>query len=337
VETTELKPFRRIATEEGFSAEPIVSAIREFLHTRGDEEPTLAAMLKVRDLPSGPRVLDPQTRIADMDASGIDTQLLLLISPGVQMFDADRACELAVVANDTAASWVKGWPGRFEGLAVFAPQAPERAAEELHRAVSRLGLKGGIVNSNTKGEYLDHAKYWPIFEAAESLGVPIYIHPREVQVPIAPLYQEYGLEGAAWGYAAETSLHALRLIMSGLFDRFPKLTIVLGHLGEGIPFYLDRIDNRYLASSAPRRFGLKRLPSEYFRDNFVVTTSGANWWPSVRLCRDVLGPERVLFAVDYPFENEVETVKTSDQFPLTDDEFVQLYSGNAERVFGINS
>lgn len=334
---TRLRDNRVIACEEGFSIPELIDAIDAFMAARADEEPGLASLIGPGGkFPRMPQLLDPERRIADMDASGVDTQVLVLNSPGVQIFDAVQAGELARLANDRASKWKQRWPDRFAPLAAFAPQDPVAAAKELERAVTRLGLHGGIVNSNTRNRYHDAPEFWPIFEAAQALKVPIYIHPREPRTDMLTPYLEHNLQGAVWGYAAETSLHALSLIMAGVFDQFPDLTIVLGHNGEGIPFYLDRLDNRYMTMHGGGTGKLKLKPSEYFRRNFVVTTSGANWMPAVRFCQEILGPERVLFAVDYPFENGVDAVRSAGQIPMAAAERRMFFHANAERVFNIS-
>lgn len=332
------KKWRRIACEEGFSLPELIDAVDAFMAKHADQEPGLASLIGPGGkFPRMPQLLDPARRIADMDASGVAVQVLLLNSPGVQIFEAAQASELAKLANDRSAEWVKRYPGRFAALAAFAPQDPEGAAQELERAVRTLGAKGGIVNSNTRNAYLDQPRFYPILEAAQALDVPIYIHPREPRTDMLTPYLEHSLQGAVWGYAAETSLHALGMIMAGVFDRFPKLRIVLGHNGEGIPFYLDRIDNRYKTMNRGGTGKLKRLPSEYFRDNFVITTSGSNWSPAVKFCQQVMGPDKVLFAVDYPFEAGVETVQAADAIPMSHREREMFYHLNAERVFKIAS
>jgi 2,3-dihydroxybenzoate decarboxylase len=278
-------------------------------------------------------------RIKAMDAHGISKQLLLVSAPGVQIFDAQQAMELAALANDRLASAIAKFPDRLAGLTTIATRNPAAAALELERGKKKLGLKGALVNSHTKGEYLDNRKFWPIFEAAQALDVPLYLHPREVSNGIAGPYVEYGLEGAMWGFAVETSLHALRLIFSGVFDEFTKLKIVVGHMGEGIPFFLYRIDNRYLWEGGGRsRVGmakLKRLPSEYFRDNFAVTTSGMNWHEPLMMTHAVLGADNILFAVDYPFEEQAPAVAAMDSAPLSESDKEKIYHLNAARVFGM--
>lgn len=326
--------IRRIATEEGFSVPELIDAIDAFVARRGDEEPGLKAMIGGGKYPRWPRLLDPQVRIADMIRSGVDMQVIMVNSPGVQIFDAQQGSELARLINDRARDWMTRWPDRFAALAAIAPQAPERAAQELERAV-RAGLKGAVINSHTRGRYLDDRRFWPIFEAAQALDVPIYIHPREPAPAALPAYSAHRLEGAVWGYAAETSLHALRLIMAGVFDQFPRLRIVIGHNGEGIPFYLDRIDNRYRAMNAGGLGVLRRSPASVFRENFWVTTSGTNWSPAVRSCQEILGADRVLFAVDYPFEDEDDAVAKAAAIPMSRRDAALFFHRNAERVFGL--
>lgn len=328
------RAVRRIACEEGFSIPELIDAVDRFMAKSPEREPGLAALIGPGGkFPRMPQLLDPSRRIADMDASGIDMQVLLLNSPGVQIFDAAEASELARLANDRAAEWMRRWPTRFAPLAAFAPQDPQAAAQEIERAVRTLGLKGAIINSSTRDTYLDAPQFTPILEVLQALDVPLYIHPREPRSDMLKPYLAQNLQGAVWGYAAETSLHALSLIMSGVFDRFPRLRIVLGHNGEGIPFMLDRIDNRYKTMHGGGTGKLKRLPSEYFRDNFVITTSGTNWSPAVKFCQQVLGADKVLFAVDYPFENGPETVLQADAIPMSRAERDQFYWRNAARVF----
>jgi 2,3-dihydroxybenzoate decarboxylase len=269
-----------------------------------------------------------------MEEAGIDASLLLVGSPGVQIFDPNEGSSLARVVNDRVSEACRAHPGRFHALAALAPQQPDVAAKELERAVTKLGLKGGIINSHTKGEYLDEPKFSPIFEAAVALDVPIYIHPREPPPKmIEPFLPPAMLAMATWGFAAETGLHGLRLIAAGVFDRFPRLRIVLGHLGEGLPFFMDRLDVRYSKEIVPARPKLKRKPSDYVKENFFVTSSGMNWAPALRFCQETLGPDRVLFAADYPFEDPVAAVEGAEATPMTEEHRLLLFQQNAERVF----
>ncbi len=284
-----------------------------------------------------PRLLDIGAgRIAEMDADGVDIQILSLSAPGVQKFAPDTALSLARLANDALSEAVKAHPDRFAGLAVAPPQAPAEAAKELERAVTTLGLKGLIVNSHTGDEYLDDPKFWPLLEAVEALDVPLYIHPRE---PGAGLWDGLmAMTGftVGWAYAVETGTHALRMIAAGVFERFPKLQVVLGHLGEGIPFMLQRIDNRYpFEIGVTGKTPLPKTPSEYFRRNFTVATSGMNFAAPLRAAIDILGAERIMFAADHPMENQKAVVDEYRAIPLTDAERRQVSELTARRVFKI--
>ena len=335
---------RRIAVEEAFVTPEIMAQWHVVLAGR-DVEPGFAKMGETILAPTpANKLLDERLldigagRIAHMDSIGIDMQILSLTSPGVQVFDGPLATRLAAESNDVLAAAVTAHPARFAGLAAIAPQEPAAAAREIERAARTLGLCGVIINSHTMGEYLDAARYRPIFEAAEALDLPIYLHPREPAPSMVTPYLDYGLYFAGWGFAAETGLHAMRLIMSGTFDRFPKLRIVLGHMGEGLPFWLQRIDNRYLLEVKIGAVGkMPKLPSQYFLDNFVITTAGVTSMPALRHALDVLGVERILFAADFPYEDDAEGVRFMDGATVTEDERGQIYETNARRVFKLKA
>jgi 5-carboxyvanillate decarboxylase len=333
-------PMRRIAVEEAFLTEDIAREWSKVL-AGASVEPGFRMMgdTMLGQSPGARRVHEQLIdvgagRIALMDATGIDMQILSMTAPGVQVFDPATATRLARESNDVLVEAIKGHPTRLAGLAAVAPQNPKDAAAELARVAGLSGIKGLIINSHTGGEYLDAAKYWPIFEAAEALGLPLYLHPREPSPSMIGPYLEYGLYFAGWGFAAEAGLHAMRLIMSGVFERFPRLQIILGHMGEAIPFWLQRIDNRYLLQV---KIGavtkLARLPSEYFLQNFVITTSGVCSEPALKLSLDVLGVERILFAADYPYESVEEAVSFMDRADLSDDARRRIYWQNAARIF----
>ncbi|MFW3172072.1 amidohydrolase family protein [Geodermatophilus sp. CPCC 206100] len=288
------------------------------------------------------RLLDlGEERIADMDATGIDRQLLLLTAPGVQVLDTAEGVALARSTNDVLADAIRRHPDRFSGLAAIAPQDPAAAAEELRRGVTELGLSGAVVNSHTQGRYLSDQEYWPIFEAAEALDVPIYIHPTGLPKDMIRPFQEAGLDGAIYGFGVETGLHLLRIITAGVFDRFPKLRIVVGHAGEALPFWLFRLDHMHAATVRAQRYEsmkpIKRTISEYMRENVYITTSGMAWEPAIRFCQDVLGADRVLYAMDYPYQYEVDEVRTHDNLGVDAATKKALYQTNAERVFGLGS
>jgi 2,3-dihydroxybenzoate decarboxylase len=272
-----------------------------------------------------------------MDSTGIAMQVLGLTAPGVQIFDAGTAVGLASAANDELAEAIARHPDRYTGLAAIAPHDPVAAAKELERAVSKLGLKGAIVNSHTHGEYLDDPKFWDILAAAEALDVPIYIHPTTPPNSMIAPFIARGLEGAVFGFAVETGLHALRLVVSGAFDRFPKLQIGLGHLGEGLPYWLFRIDFMHGGSVRTNRYAsqpkLERKASDYLKENFFYTTSGMAWTPPIRYVQEVIGMDRVMYAQDYPYQFVPEEVDVTDELPIASEDLVAFYQTNAERVF----
>lgn len=335
-------PMRLIAAEEGFSTPETQAATRAWLEANPGGEPGLRALMqgfgaeRAREW-FGNLVDFGAVREGAMDAAGITTQILLHGSPGVQMFAPDEGTRLSIVVNDRMAELARRNPRRYAPLATIAPQDPAAAAKELERAVGRLGLHGALINSHTKNEYLDDPKFWAIFEAAEALRVPIYLHPREPSRAMIAPFEAHALVGPIWGFAAETGLHALRLIMAGVFDRFPRLQIVLGHLGEGLAFFIDRVDIRYREDGAPNRVVLKRLPSDYLRSNFHMTTSGMNWAPAVEQTLAVMGEDRVMFAADWPFEDSTEAAARFRALKLPDRARRKLAYENAERVFRITA
>jgi 2,3-dihydroxybenzoate decarboxylase len=336
------KVYRRIAVEEAFVTQAIADEWRKVLGNP-DVDPGFALMGQTI-LGDGPGALQlhrdlldlGEGRIRVMDECGIDMQLLSITAPGVQVFDKRRAVVLAQEANDVLADAVQSFPDRFAGLAALAPQDPRAAADELVRCVNRLGFRGAIVNSHTLGRYLDDRFFWPIFEALQSLNVPVYLHPTTPSPQMIGPFADYGLYFAGWGFAVEAGTHAMRLIMSGLFDEFPRLKVILGHMGEGIPFWLQRIDNRYLLQVKIGAVkALPRLPSEYFLENFFITTSGVTSEPALRLVQDLLGPERIMFAADYPYESTREAVEFMDKSAVNNKDKRAIYAGNAERLFGL--
>lgn len=331
---------RLIATEEGFAIPETQAATRDWLAAHPDEEVGFRALSAGFGPEQGRRwfaeLVDfSSVRESVMDASGITTQVLLHGSPGVQLFDATSGTALAILVNDRMAEIKRRNERRYAPLATIAPQDPAAAALELERAVRTLGLHGALINSHTKGEYLDDVKFWPIFEAAEALGVPIYLHPREPAAAMIAPFLDHSLLGPIWGFAADTGLHALRLIMAGLFDRFPRLQIVLGHLGEGLPFFIDRIDIRYRVDGSPNRVRLGELPSTYLKRNFHLTTSGMNWEPAVRQAIEVMGPGRIHFAADWPFEDAVDAANRFRSMRLEPSVRDSIAFGNAEQLFNI--
>ncbi|MGH9029573.1 MAG: amidohydrolase family protein [Acidimicrobiales bacterium] len=332
--------MRRIATEEAFSIPEIAGALREVARTPSqDSDYSLinAVYGAESESPLRSKLLDLEDeRLSDMDANGVSMHLLSLTAPGVQAFDADTACGLAELANDRLAEVISRHPDRFAGLASFAPHAPRRAADEMARAIRSLHLNGFIVNSHTNNEYLDERKYWPVLEAAEDLGRCLYIHPRGPSAGLAGPLRDHGMAGAVWGFGLEVGTHAVRLILSGVLDRFPRLEVCIGHMGEAVPFWLWRIDNRWQIHTVPRRGKAPELtPSEYFKRNFVITTSGQENPLALDYSIRTLGVDSILWAIDYPYQPTAQAVSFMDNAIVTDEEREKLYHLNAERVFHI--
>jgi 2,3-dihydroxybenzoate decarboxylase/5-carboxyvanillate decarboxylase len=259
-----------------------------------------------------------------------------LTAPGVQMFDADTACELASVANDRLAELIRKHPGRFVGLVTVAPHAPKRAAREIERAIGQLKFNGVMINSHTNNEYLDNQKYWPILEAAEAMGYPIYIHPRAASDLMSGPLRDYGMDAAMWGYGVEVGTHAVRIMASGVLDRFPRLKIVIGHMGEAVHFWLWRIT---FMNSRAQKIG--RAPKtelnmdEYFRRNFAITTSGVEDPLALDYSIRKIGVDNVMWAIDYPYQPTEPAVRFMDEAPLSDEDKAKVYGKNAERIFKI--
>ncbi|BBC73409.1 conserved hypothetical protein [Altererythrobacter sp. B11] len=326
-------PQRRIAVEEAWTIPELQDALAR---VAAGSWPNLDAQLLN---PAGSastdriatRLRDVDQRLAEMDRLGIDMQILSLTSPGVQLFEAGYAGELARLANDRLAEVVRAHPTRFAGLASFAPQDPKQAAKEMERAVTKLGLNGFIVNSHTNNEYLDDPKFLPILEAAAALDRPIYIHPRCPSDGMAAPFRDNRLQSAIWGYAIETGTHAMRLILSGVFDRLPNLRIVIGHMGENIPFHLWRSDHWFERRRSA--YASKLKPSEVMKRNVFITTSGVEHGPALRYAIDLLGADRVMWAIDYPYEEMEPSVRFIDQVELKPAERAAILHGNAEKAF----
>jgi 5-carboxyvanillate decarboxylase len=336
------RKYRLVATEEAFSIPEQVEVFQQCRKTMWHDPDVEQWAIFLGQAALMGRLLDvDHERLSIMDQAGVDVHLLSLTSPGVQLPDADTATSLATLANDRLAEMIQRHPTRYAGLASFAPQDPARAAKEIDRAINKLKLNGLIVNSHTNAEYLDDRKFWPIFEAATAVDAAIYIHPRNPPAPAAQyLKADVNLWAAIWGYQQETGLHAMRLIISGIFDEFPKLKIVLGHAGEALPYWLYRIDYMYAnaaagiyKSASGRR--LKRKPSDYVRDNFYITTSGMNDHAVLRYNHGVLGPDHILFAIDYPYQESVEAANFMNSAPLPEADVEKIAHGNAEKIFRI--
>ena len=339
-------PYLRIATEEAFCPQEMLDIYRKILSAPVVDPGFLSLMGFYMSSPSERAqhimrcLVDlDDIRIQHMNESGIDIQVIALTSPGVQIMDTDSAVSFARFANDVLADGIKRHPDRLVGMTAFAPQSPREAAKEIQRGANELGMHAAVVNSHTQGEYLSDPKFWEIFEAAEALDVPIYLHPNTPPANMIGPFVEAGLDGAIYGFGVETGLHALRLITAGVFDRFPKLQIVLGHMGEALPFWAYRLDYMHAATVRSKRYEaikpLKKKPSDYLRDNFHITCSGMAWHKAIAFTQDVLGEDRVLYAMDYPYQyaiDEVVSLDGMDMNPVTKKKFFET---NAQRLFKI--
>ncbi len=338
------KQIRRIATEEAFSIPEVAEELRKVARAPGTSlDLKLVRAIydaKDEDSPIASRramLLDWEQRLKDMDDNGVSVHLLSLTAPGVQMFDADTAIELAALTNDRLAEVIARDPTRFAGLGAVAPQSPKRAAKEMERAINKLKLNGFVINSHTNGEYLDDPKFWPILEAAEALDACIYIHPRALPEAADRAMRYYGMDSALWGYGVEVGTHAVRMLCAGVFDRFPKLKICLGHMGEAIYFWQWRID--YMNALRQRIGELPKLklekPSAYIKRNIVITTSGVEDDLALDYSIKAIGEDNVLWAIDYPYQPSAPAVKWMDAAPIPESVREKIYHGNAERVFHI--
>ena len=331
------KHYRRIATEEAFSIPEQMEAQRELVTRTQEYDPDLF-LWRVQTDPTGPvhnKLIDLyDMRLRTMDEWDVAMHLLSLTSTGVQMMDPDRAVAVAAISNDRLYEAIQRHPDRFAGLATIPVQDPPRAIQEIDRAITKLKLSGIMINAHTNGEYLSERKYWPILEAIAAHKVPLYIHPRAPIPLMAKAYRTDHLEHAIWGYQAETGLHGLRIITSGVLDHVPDLQIVLGHMGEGIPYWLYRVDFMHGRVRIPfDRPKLKLKPSEYFKRNFYITTSGMNWEPTLKFCIEVLGADRIMWAVDYPYQDHPDAVEFMDAARISEKHKQMIYHENAERVF----
>ena len=280
-------------------------------------------------------------RLAEMDRNGVELTILSLNSPAIQgILDTTEAIETARRGNDLLASEIARRPDRFAGFAALPMQDPDAAIVELTRCVRELGFKGAMVNGFTQKDVPDSAVYYDVPEyrafwaAVQELDVPFYLHPR-VNIPYRALAYEGHpwLHAPAWDFAVQTADHAMRLVCSGLFDEFPRLKMVMGHLGERIPYDMWRIDN--LMRKAPHKIPAKKPPGDYFRENFYLTTSGHFHDPSFHCALAEMGVDRVMFSIDYPFEETEAGATWFDNTPLSDADRLKIGRTNAIELFGL--
>jgi gamma-resorcylate decarboxylase len=288
------------------------------------------------------RILDIQgRRLREMDAHGIETMILSLNAPAIQAIpDAARANEIARKANDYLAAEVAKRPDRFQAFAALPMQDPELAIIELQRAVKQLGFRGALVNGFSQANdaattvYYDLPQYWPFWGVVEQLDVPFYLHPRNPLAADARIYLGHEwLLGPTWAFGQETAVHALRLMGSGLFDQHPKLQIVLGHMGEGLPYSMWRIDHRNAWVKAPPKHKAKRKIADYFHENFYLTTSGNFRTQTLIDAILEIGADRILFSVDWPFENVDHAAVWFDAASISEADRVKIGRLNARSLF----
>ena len=305
----------KIALEEHFMHPDF---FEYFGKTAGNISPALFGKAREALLDFGDR------RIEAMDRIGVAKSILSLAGPGVQAEQrVDTATRLARQVNDFHASEMARRPDRYGGFAHLAVQDPKGAADELERCVRDLGMQGAMINGQTGGTYLDDDRYAPLWERAGDLGVPIYIHPNNPPEQVAMYHDHPELWGPVWSWTVETATHALRLVFSGTFDRFPGAKLILGHMGETLPYLLWRLDSRWEISDRGA-MQLEMPPSEYFKRNVWVTTSGVCADAPLRCALDTLGEDRVMFAVDYPFESPDEAGTWIEAAPLSHSERRQV-------------
>lgn len=322
--------LRTITLEEHFASPGFLDGPGKQLKERASNFGSRAAYLfeQLTDLGS--------KRMAEMDAAGINLQVLSLTSPGVEQLPAADGIALARESNDFLADAISRHSTRFAGFAALPTAAPDRAADELQRLI-RLpgsGFKGAVINGHIRGRYLDDKFFWPILERAESLRAPIYLHPTPPPQPVidasysgfAPIVTEM-LAGPGWGWHVETAVHVIRLILGGVFDRFPQLQILIGHMGETLPFMLQRLDVMSMAMTK-----LQRPISAYLRENVHYTFSGFNFTPTFLDLLLQVGVDRILFSADHPYASMATARAFLDQLPVSLADKHRIAHSNAERL-----
>jgi 2,3-dihydroxybenzoate decarboxylase len=337
--------YLRIATEEAFATREQIDAYLRMVkdgtadkgvtslwgfYARSPSERATTILERLLDLGS--------QRLRHMDETGIDKAVLALTAPGAQpLTDLGEARGLAQRANDYLAENVAAHKDRYIGMTTVAPQDPTWSASEIVRGARELNFKGVQINSHTQGEYLDHPKFDPIFRALADTGQPLYIHPSSPPDAMIGPMLEGGLDGAIFGFGVEVGLHLLRLITSGIFDRYPDLQIMVGHMGEALPFWIYRIDYMHQATVRSKRYPfmkpLKKTILEYLRSNVLITTSGVAWAPAILFTQQVVGEGRVMYAMDYPYQFHADEVRTHDNLDIPLATKQKLMQTNAERWF----
>ena len=323
--------MRTITLEEHFASPEFFDGPARFVKERAEKIGGRYSLVMDRLCDLGAK------RLSEMDAAGIDMQVLSLSAPGVEQMETADAIPMARDTNDYLADAVKKHPTRFAGFAALPTGAPDKAAEELQRRV-REGFKGAVINGHNRGRYLDNKFYWPILECAEGLNVPIYLHP--TPPPQAVIDVSYGgfspivtdlLAGGAWGWHMETAVHMIRIVCGGVFDRFPKLQFIIGHMGEGLPFFFQRLDIIPMEASK-----LKRPIISYLKENVHYTFSGMNFPATyLDLFLELGGFDRIMFSADYPYQSMTWARDFLEQIPASAADKERIAHGNAEKLLGL--
>jgi 2,3-dihydroxybenzoate decarboxylase len=336
--------YLRIATEEAFAIPEQLDAYLRLVRDGRADKATASLWGFYGTSPSErtrfirDRLLDlDDLRIEAMDETGIDVAVLSLTSPGGQVFEADEAKSIVSRGNDALKLACERHPERYVGMVSIVPQDPAWSVAEIARGRAELGFRGVMVNSHTKGHYLDEPQFDPILRACVDNDLPLYIHPQSPPDAMIAGMVEAGLDGAVFGFGVETGYHLLRLLTTGVFDRYPGLTICVGHGGEAIPYWLFRINYMHQAGVRSQRYErLKPLDHDlyhYMRNNVMVTTSGMACPLAIKLCIDQLGEDRVMYAMDYPYQYVADEVRTHDNLDIAPGTKKKLMQTNAERVF----
>lgn len=323
--------MRVIALEEHYHAPAVKAALADMGRPDPPPDSPMAKLQgKLDDLGT--------IRLADMDAGGIAVQVISQGAPGTDQLEPDRAVPVAIRANDYLAEQIGRHPDRLAAFATLPTAAPEHAADELERTVTEHGFKGALINGHVRGRFLDDREFWPIFARAQALDVPIYLHPTEPPAAVMATY--YGglpdrfaetLATNGWGWHVDTGLHVLRLIAGGVLDEYPRLQIIVGHMGEALPFFLERTSR-----NLQRRAGLAKPLEHYMTENVHFTTSGMFSFPPLRCLLDVIGADRVMLSVDYPYAQNEEGRDFIAGAPISDTDREKLAHGNAERLLKLD-
>lgn len=281
-------------------------------------------------------------RIKRLDAAGIDMQVLSHVAPGVQTLERDLAIRLAREVNDWLGDILRQYPTRFAAFASLATQSPKAAADELERTVAQLGFKGALINGHSNGRYLDAKEFWPILERAQALDVPIYLHPYIPPESITRTYYPTPGMAQGWGWMVDTGTHVLRLMASGTFDRYPRLKVIVGHMGELIPFNFQRLNKgmslaEWILAGQGKKAGMQKSVLNYMRQNVYITTSGSFDQAALQCTIAQLGIDNIMFAVDDPFSDNIEAVDFLRDASLSRQDKEKLAYGNAERLLRLSA